>query len=82
MPLPTTTASRCRRAQMRAKLVELDERWGDVAYWQAIAKNARAGLAVYLLASLDLKQDALRRDRCAIEPDQRDLSAASSCARS
>ncbi|RKR37396.1 putative spermidine/putrescine transport system permease protein [Paraburkholderia sp. BL17N1] len=45
-------------AQMHAKFAELDERWNDVAYWQAIAKNSGAYSPFYLLASLDHKQDA------------------------
>ena len=44
--------------QTRAKLVELDDRWNDVAYWQAIAKNSGRYSAFYLLASLDHRQDA------------------------
>ncbi|MFL9857454.1 ABC transporter permease [Paraburkholderia madseniana] len=44
-------------AQMHAKFVELDERWNNVAYWQAIAKNSGAYSPFYLLASLDHKQD-------------------------
>lgn len=45
-------------AQIHAKFVELDERWNDVTYWQAIAKNSGAYSPFYLLASLDHKQDA------------------------
>ncbi|ANB75092.1 polyamine ABC transporter substrate-binding protein [Paraburkholderia phytofirmans OLGA172] len=44
-------------AQMHAKFVELDERWNNIAYWQAIAKNSGAYSPFYLLASLDHKQD-------------------------
>ncbi len=29
-------------AQIRAKIVELDERWNNITYWQAIAKNSGA----------------------------------------
>ena len=35
----------------------LDSRWGDAAYWQAIAKNGSAYSPFYLLAALDHKQD-------------------------
>lgn len=45
-------------AQVHAKFVELDERWNDIAYWQAIAKNGSTYSPFYLLASLDHKQDA------------------------
>ncbi|MGU7782875.1 ABC transporter permease [Burkholderia sp. PU8-34] len=44
-------------AQTREKLVDLDSRWGDVAYWQAIAKNGSRTSPFYLLAALDHKQD-------------------------
>jgi len=45
-------------AQTRAKIVELDDRWSDVSYWQAIAKNSSRYSPFYLLASLDHRQDA------------------------
>ncbi|HEY2022864.1 ABC transporter permease [Paraburkholderia sp.] len=45
----------------RAKFVELDERWNDLAYWQAIAKNSGTLSPFYLLAALDHKQDAFGR---------------------
>ncbi|MFL9963572.1 ABC transporter permease [Paraburkholderia sediminicola] len=56
-------------AQMRAKFVEVDERWNDIAYWQAIAKNAGTFSPFYLLASLDHKQDAFGRI-IPTDPDQ------------
>ncbi|MEA3088523.1 MAG: putative spermidine/putrescine transport system permease protein [Paraburkholderia sp.] len=45
-------------AQVHAKFVELDERWNDITYWQAIARNSGVYSPFYLLASLDHKQDA------------------------
>jgi putative spermidine/putrescine transport system permease protein len=45
-------------AQTRAKLVELDDRWDDVSYWRAIAKNSSRISPFYLLAALDHRQDA------------------------
>jgi len=45
-------------AGAKAKLVELDPRWGESPYWQAIAKNGSRWTADYLLASLDLRRDA------------------------
>jgi putative spermidine/putrescine transport system permease protein len=57
-------------AQVHAKLVELDPRWDDVAYWQAIAKNGSAYTPFYLLASLDHKQDAFG-NIVPTDPDQR-----------
>ncbi|TKC91854.1 ABC transporter permease [Trinickia terrae] len=58
MPLNDDAGHALPPAQIRAKLVELDSRWGDVAYWQAIAKNGSAYSPFYLLASLDHRQDA------------------------
>jgi putative spermidine/putrescine transport system permease protein len=44
--------------EVKAKLLALDERWGEAKYWQAIAKNASRWTPDYLLASVDLKRDA------------------------
>jgi putative spermidine/putrescine transport system permease protein len=51
-PLPLTAE------QMRAKLIDLDTRWGDARYWRAIAKNSSHYSPFYLLAALDHRQDA------------------------
>ncbi|QGZ64514.1 ABC transporter permease [Paraburkholderia acidisoli] len=56
-------------AQTHAKLAELDDRWNDVAYWQAIAKNGSRYSPFYLLASLDHRQDAFGHI-VAADPDQ------------
>ncbi|QGZ58104.1 ABC transporter permease [Paraburkholderia acidiphila] len=56
-------------AQTRAKIVELDDRWNDVAYWQAIAKNSSRYSPFYLLASLDHRQDAFG-NIVAADPEQ------------
>jgi len=45
-------------ADVKAKLIALDERWLDTRYWQAIARNGSRWTAGYLLASVDLKRDA------------------------
>ena len=42
----TTTASRSPRRKSARSCIELDERWGDIAYWQAIAKNGAPLFAV------------------------------------
>lgn len=42
---------------VKAAFLQVDPRWGDPTYWQAIANNARPYSAYYLLASLDLKQE-------------------------
>lgn len=44
--------------EIKARLLALDERWGDVSYWQAIAKNGSRWTPDYLLASVDLRRDA------------------------
>ena len=43
--------------QTRERLVALDARWGELGYWQAIAKNGARWTPDYLLASLDLQRD-------------------------
>lgn len=45
-------------AATRRALIELDPQWGQPGYWQVIAKNSSRYSPYYLLASLDLKQDA------------------------
>ncbi|MDR5802233.1 MULTISPECIES: ABC transporter permease subunit [unclassified Caballeronia] len=57
MPLAADDGTSLAAPQIRAKIVELDERWNDPAYWQAIAKNAGRYSPFYLLASLDHRQD-------------------------
>lgn len=37
----------------RSALLQLDERWGDPAYWHAIARNGSPETPFYLLAALD-----------------------------
>ena len=41
----------------RAALIDADERWGEVATWQYLARNASPYTARYLLASVDRKYD-------------------------
>ena len=43
--------------QTRERLLALDARWGELGYWQAIAKNGARWTPDYLLASLDLQRD-------------------------
>ncbi|MBU9630830.1 ABC transporter permease [Burkholderia multivorans] len=57
MPLKNDDGTAPTPAGTRSKLIELDARWGEVAYWQAIAKNGSAYSPFYLLAALDHKQD-------------------------
>ncbi|GAA6140694.1 ABC transporter permease [Hydrogenophaga sp. 5NK40-0174] len=44
--------------QAREKLIEHDERWTELPYWQAIAKNSSRWTPDYLLASIDLRRNA------------------------
>ncbi|MBN7130675.1 ABC transporter permease, partial [Burkholderia multivorans] len=57
MPLKNDDGTALTPAGTRSKLIELDARWGEIAYWQAIAKNGSAYSPFYLLAALDHKQD-------------------------
>ncbi|AIO69662.1 ABC transporter permease [Burkholderia oklahomensis] len=69
MPLAGDAKAALTPAQTHAKLIELDERWGDPAYWQAIAKNGSRYSPFYLLAALDHRQDGFGRVVPA-DPDQ------------
>ena len=44
-------------AETHARLLELDPRWGELGYWQAIAKNASRWTPDYLLTSVDLTRN-------------------------
>lgn len=70
MPLNDDAGHALAPAQVHAKLVEIDGRWNDVAYWQAIAKNGSQYSPFYVLASLDHKQDAFGHIE-QTDPDQR-----------
>ncbi|MDX5373455.1 MAG: ABC transporter permease [Pseudomonadaceae bacterium] len=50
-------------------LENLDERWGDPAYWQVIRRNGSAFTAYYLLAALDHRIDDLG-ELASATPDQ------------
>ncbi len=57
-------------AQFKDRLLALDPRWGEVAYWEAIAKNGSRWTPDYLLTAVDLRRDAhgaIER----VDPDQR-----------
>jgi putative spermidine/putrescine transport system permease protein len=45
--------------ELKTQLLALDARWGEVRYWQAIAKNGSRWTPDYLLASMDLRRDAV-----------------------
>ncbi|MEW6704228.1 MAG: ABC transporter permease [Pseudomonadota bacterium] len=57
-------------AEVKAKMLALDERWAEAKYWQAIAKNASRWTPDYLLASVDLRRGA-RGEVERMPPDQR-----------
>ena len=57
LPLPQTTVAST-PAELKAALLALDARWGEPAYWQAIAKNGSRWTPDYLLTSVDLRRDA------------------------
>lgn len=44
-------------ADIQARLLQADPRWGEAPFWQAIAKNGSRWTPDYLLASLDLKRN-------------------------
>jgi putative spermidine/putrescine transport system permease protein len=69
MPLVDDQNHALAPAQTRATLLELDERWGDPTYWQAIAKNGSRTSPFYLLAALDHRQDAFGHIE-ATDPDE------------
>ena len=69
LPLPQITPT-SPPADIRAALLALDPRWGELPYWHAIAKNASRWTPDYLLSSVDLRRDAkgaIER----VEPEQR-----------
>jgi len=55
--LPFDDANTLGEDQIKARFLQLDPRWGEVRYWQAIANNGTPYSAYYLLAALDLKQE-------------------------
>ena len=69
LPLEGTSAA-TPAAQFKDRLLALDARWGEVAYWEAIAKNGSRWTPDYLLTAVDLRRDAhgaVER----VDPDQR-----------
>ncbi|NRF69707.1 ABC transporter permease [Aquincola sp. S2] len=59
--------------QTREKLLALDERWAELRYWQAIAKNSSRWTPDYLLTAVDLKRRA-EGGIGVVEPEQRVFS--------
>jgi len=57
-------------ADIKARLLALDERWGDAQYWRAIAKNGARWTPDYLLTSVDLRRD-VQGSVERVDPEQR-----------
>jgi putative spermidine/putrescine transport system permease protein len=57
-------------ADIKAKLLAIDDRWGDATYWLAIAKNGARWTPDYLLTSVDLRRDAQGSVE-RVDPEQR-----------
>jgi putative spermidine/putrescine transport system permease protein len=53
----------------KAALEQLDERWGDPAYWQVVKRNTSSITPYYLLAALDHRIDDLG-ELASASPDQ------------
>ena len=58
MPLPGIEGRALSEADLRRALIDIDEHWAQPEYWQVIAKNGSRYSPYYLLAAVDLKQDA------------------------
>jgi len=69
LPLEGTSASTS-ADELKARLLALDERWGDTTYWLAIAKNGARWTPDYLLTSVDLRRDAQGHVE-RVDPEQR-----------
>ncbi|MDQ2779670.1 MAG: ABC transporter permease [Pseudomonadota bacterium] len=57
-------------AATKSRLIEIDDRWGELRFWQAIAKNSTRWTPDYLLAAVDLKRTP-EGDVEQVAPDQR-----------
>lgn len=55
-------------AQVKTHLLDIDPRWGELDYWQAIAKNGSRWTPDYLLTSVDLKRN-IQGDIVKVDPD-------------
>ncbi|HEY9459994.1 MAG TPA: ABC transporter permease [Paralcaligenes sp.] len=58
MPLTSPGDKALNDADIRARLIDIDRHWAEIPFWQAIANNKTEYSPYYLLASLDLKQNA------------------------
>jgi putative spermidine/putrescine transport system permease protein len=69
LPLEGTGAA-TPAAQVKDKLLAIDPRWGEVDYWEAIAKNGSRWTPDYLLTAVDLRRD-IHGGVERVDPDQR-----------
>lgn len=69
MPFDDGNGQKLTPVQIRNKFIELDNRWGDIEYWQTLAKNGSMVSPFYLLAAVDHKQDGFG-DIVHADPDQ------------
>ncbi|WP_457280208.1 ABC transporter permease [Polaromonas sp. P5_D5] len=60
--------------EIQARLLQLDPRWAEPLFWQAIAKNSSRWTPDYLLASVDLRRDS-KGEVERMPPDQRAFGA-------
>jgi len=60
--------------EIQARLLQLDPRWAEPLFWQAIAKNSSRWTPDYLLASVDLQRDS-KGEVERMLPDQRAFGA-------
>lgn len=60
--------------EIQARLLQLDPRWAEPLFWQAIAKNSSRWTPDYLLASVDLQRDSKGKVE-RMPPDQRAFGA-------
>lgn len=60
--------------EIQARLLQLDPRWAEPGFWQAIAKNSSRWTPDYLLASVDLQRDS-KGDVERMPPDHRAFGA-------
>ncbi|WP_431095669.1 ABC transporter permease [Polaromonas aquatica] len=68
LPIPGTPE------EIQARLLQLDPRWAEPLFWQAIAKNSSRWTPDYLLASIDLQRDSKGKVE-RMPPDQRAFGA-------
>jgi putative spermidine/putrescine transport system permease protein len=69
MPLLNEQEQPLPEPAIKPALIAIDEAWGQLDYWQLIAKNASSYSPYYLLAAMDLRQDGIGEIQ-AVDADQ------------